>query len=293
MTIPEEVQKEVKTRLKGSNGSIEIMNFTAASGGCINNGGRLSTSTGDYFLKWNSATRFPGMFKVEADGLKILADAKAIMIPEVIGFGEGENYSWILMEHIDSSARKNNYWQELGHQLASLHRNTADAYGLDHDNYIGSLPQENSYLDNWVEFLISRRYGPMVERALNSGKIGKEEARKFEKLYGKLKNLLVHEQPSLIHGDLWSGNLMVDSEGSPALIDPAVYYGNREKELAYTTLFGGFDAKFYESYQEEWPLEGGYHDRFQIYNLYPLMVHVNLFGGGYISQVNQILKRYA
>jgi protein-ribulosamine 3-kinase len=292
MTIPEEVQQEVRIRLKGSNGGVEITNFTAASGGCINNGGRLSTSTGDYFLKWNSATRFPGMFKMEADGLKILADARAIKIPEVIAFGEGENYSWILMEYIDSSARKSTYWQELGRQLAALHHKSAHAYGLDHNNYIGSLPQDNSYLDNWVEFLISRRYEPMVERALNSGKMGKEDARNFEKLYGKLKNLLVHEPPSLIHGDLWSGNLMTDGKGSPALIDPAVYYANREKELAYTTLFGGFDAQFYQSYQEEWPLEGGYHDRFEVYNLYPLMVHVNLFGGSYLSQVKNILKRY-
>lgn len=292
MIIPEEVQQEVKSRLKNSEGGVIIKNFTAASGGCINNGGQLSTSAGDFFLKWNSAARFPGMFKVEADGLKTLYSARSVKIPEVVAFGEGESYAWILMEYIEGAAKKVGYWQELGYQLASLHRNSADSYGLAHNNYIGSLPQNNQYLDNWVEFLISRRYEPMVKRALNNGEIEKEDAANFEKLYGKLKNLLVHEPPSLLHGDLWSGNLIVDSKGSPALIDPAVYYGNREIEIAFTKLFGGFDRQFYTTYQEEWPLEDGYNDRFDIYNLYPLMVHVNLFGGGYLSQVKSIIKRF-
>ena len=292
MIIPEEILHQVQDALNSRERSREVVNFTPASGGCINNGGRVSTPDGDYFLKWNSATRFPGMFRAEAAGLKLLSDAKSFRIPEVIALGEAENYSWILMEHIKSSPRKPDYWKQLGKNLASLHRNTSEAYGLDHDNYIGSLGQKNGYLDNWIEFMISRRYEPMVSLALNSGKIGSEVAHNFEKLYGKLQGILVYEPPSLLHGDLWSGNLMIDDEGSPALIDPAVYYGNREIEIAFTILFSGFDKEFYDTYQQEWPLESGYTDRFELYNLYPLMVHVNLFGGSYLSQVNQVLKRF-
>ena len=232
------------------------------------------------------------MFQAEAQGLKILYNTKTLKIPVVIGHGETSRHGWILMEHIAGAGRKANYWEQLGKRLALMHKNTNDKFGLPQDNYIGSLPQKNTPLENWVEFLITNRFDPMLAMARDRGEADEKVARSFEKLYGKLKGLLVHEDPALLHGDLWSGNIMIDNHGSPVLIDPAVYYGNREVDLAFTTLFGGFDKKFYTSYQEEWPLEGGFEDRFDIYNLYPLMVHVNIFGGGYINQVKQVLSRY-
>lgn len=290
MNIPEEVKNHIEAHFTGKD--FKIKSFTPASGGCINNGGHLKSSEGDFFLKWNDAKKFPGMFEAEAKGLKLLRQPKVIKVPEIEDFGEGNTYSYILMEHIDPSARKSNYWEKFGEQLASLHKNTIEKYGLDHDNYIGSLPQKNNWLDNWVEFLITRRFEPMVKLAIESGRADSNLPNKFEKLYGKLRGLLVSEPPSLIHGDLWSGNVLVDKEGDPCIIDPAVYYGNREIELAFTKLFGGFDPDFYESYIRALPLEGGYQDRFELYNLYPLLVHVNLFGGSYLHQLQQILRRF-
>lgn len=292
MEIPGEVKKHIEAFLSEKEEGFQIKNFKPASGGCINNGGTLESSAGNYFIKWNDAKRFPGMFKAEAKGLKLLRKPNVIKVPEVKHYGDGEKFSWILMENINSTARNNNYWVNFGERVAALHKNTQEKYGLEYHNYIGSLPQKNKPLDNWVEFMISQRLEPMVKLAVDSGRADEKLHHNFEKLYGKLRGLLVSEPPSLLHGDLWSGNIMSDENGDPCIIDPAVYFGNREIELAFTTLFGGFDQEFYDSYQNVWPLEDGYQGRFDLYNLYPLLVHVNLFGGGYLSQLRQILSRF-
>lgn len=292
MIIPEEVKKHIEAFFSDKETGFKILGFQSASGGCINNGGTVKTSAGDFFLKWNDAKKFPGMFKVEAKGLRLLKNPDVIKVPEVKHFSEGNTYSYILMENITSAGRAENYWNDLGQQLASLHRNTSEKYGLEYNNYIGSLPQKNKPLDNWVEFMITRRFEPLVKQAIDSGRADESLHHHFEKLYGKLRGLLVNEPPSLLHGDLWSGNILSDEKGGPCIIDPAVYYGNREIEIAFTTLFGGFNQEFYNSYIESWPMEGGYRERFDLYNLYPLLVHVNLFGGGYLNQLRQILHRF-
>ncbi len=270
----------------------DLNGFTPVSGGCINNGGALSTSQGKYFVKWNSAVKFPGMFEAEARGLELLASTKAIDVPHVIGTDVVNDTQFIVMTFIDSKPRRADYWQQLGRKLANLHNASAESFGLDHPNYIGSLPQENTPNHSWVQFFIHQRLEKQFSLMRENGVGDTLLRRKLEKLYQRLPDLLTETTPRLLHGDLWSGNILVTAEGAPALIDPAVYYGNPEVDLAMTKLFGGFDADFFAAYNEVARLTTGYSERFEIYSLYPLMVHVNLFGGSYYQQVLAVLNRF-
>ncbi len=291
--LPDQLKINIEKELSiTENKQIKILGFTAASGGCINHGGTIGTSIGEYFIKWNSKTRFPGMFEAEKRGLKLLYNTDAIRIPEVKVVGESADLIYIVMENIKANARKEDYWTILGVSLAKLHSHKAEKYGLDHDNFIGSLPQSNRNHSSWVEFFITERLTKQIEIALNKGAISSSTVKQFEKLFIQLENLFPKESPVLIHGDLWSGNLITDDLGKPCLIDPAVYYGQREIELSFTKLFGGFDSEFYRSYNEVMPLESGFEERVEVYNLYPLMVHVNLFGGHYLQEVEFILGRF-
>lgn len=267
--------------------------FTSIGGGCINNGGKLITTAGDLFLKWNSDALFPGMFDAEAKGLALLRSPGAIRIPAAASAGRNAGFQFILMEFIGTAPRVSRYWEILGQRLASLHRNTQHFYGLDHDNYIGSLRQHNTPSSSWLEFFISQRLEAQLKPAVDAGRIGTSLAKKFQRLYDHLPELLPTEPPSLLHGDLWNGNLITDDKGEPCLIDPAVYYGHREMDLAMTQLFGGFGERFYASYQEAFPTSPGLQQRLDIFNLYPLLVHVNLFGSGYVNGIESTLNRYA
>lgn len=266
--------------------------FSFASGGCINHGGTLVTSRDVYFLKWNDLKKFPGMFAAESRGLSLLRQTDALAVPGVVHVGEVDGLQFLLLEHIESASRSRDYWIDFGRGLAALHRTTSPAFGLDHDNYIGSLPQKNSRTASGIEFFITRRLNVQLELSYGEGKTDHFVVKKFDGLYKKLPALLPDEPPALLHGDLWGGNIMTTSAGEPCLIDPAVYFGYREADLAMTRLFGGFDPSFLHSYEEVYPLQPGYQERFDLYNLYPLLVHVNLFGGGYLAQVMSILKRF-
>jgi protein-ribulosamine 3-kinase len=293
MNLPAAVQEAVTQLLQQKvSGTAFLKHFTPAPGGCINQGGRITTSAGEYFLKWNDAQKFPDMFAAEAKGLQILAAPNVIAIPEVVGVGQHGSYQFILMEFVEQNGRSKNYWTALGEQLGALHRVMASSFGLDHNNYIGSLRQLNTPHTSWIEFFIVRRLRVQLELALSSRLIGTEVVKKFDLLFHKLPSLLPLEEPSLLHGDLWSGNLITTGKGAPCLIDPAVYFGHREADLAMTQLFGGFDESFLDSYQQAFPLTAGFHERFDLYNLYPLLVHVNLFGHGYTGQVNSIVKKF-
>lgn len=268
-----------------------VRSFSFSSGGCINHGGKLTTSNGIYFLKWNDLQKFPGMFGAEARGLRLLGSAKALAVPGVVQVGEAEAFQFLLLEHIEGGRKVKNYWQHFWSGLGTLHKLAADTFGLDHDNYIGSLPQKNTQTLSWVDFFIEHRLKVQVQRAYDEGRVDNTVLRKFEKLFGLLPSFFPDEPPALLHGDLWGGNIMTTAEGNPCLIDPAVYYGHREADLAMTRLFGGFDHSFFDSYEEAYPLQPGYRERLDIYNLYPLLVHVNLFGGGYAGQVISILNQ--
>lgn len=269
-----------------------IIAYQPVSGGCINNGGKLSTSSFNYFLKWNDAQKFPQMFTKEAIGLKELAKNTDLTVPDVIESYEGEKFSCLILQWIDSSAQHFDFWEKFGYGVAHLHQTTSNKFGLGHDNFMGSLPQPNAQTTSLVEFFINQRLNPQLKLAKESGRIDAHTLQQFDTLKSKLDQLLISEEPHLIHGDLWSGNFMRDSSGMPALIDPAISYGHREMDIAMTTLFGGFDHSFYKHYQIAYPLSPGYEDRLEIYNLYPLLVHVNLFGGGYLNQVKNILTKF-
>lgn len=266
-----------------------IKSITHLGGGSINEAVLAETTKGCFFLKWNILS---DMFEKEATGLKLLASTNTVSIPKIISSGGFENTSYLILEYFGGAPKSLNFWSILGRQLANLHKNSASYYGLEESNYIGSLPQENHISQNWIEFFIHHRLDFQVKMAFDGGMLDDKHVKLFQKLYLKLSDLLILESPSLVHGDLWSGNLITDNQGNPALIDPAVYYGNREVDLAMTTLFGGFHDDFYEAYLEAFPLEKGYKERWEIYNLYPLLVHLNLFGYSYLNAITSVLRKY-
>lgn len=284
-SIPQEIQQW----LTKSIGSVD--SFQTVGGGCINNTASLKSRGQSYFIKWNGAKEYPNMFKAEANGLKLLQQS-TLKIPDVIDNYEGTDYSCLLLEHIKPSRTSNKYWQLLGEGLANQHKITNQTYGLSFDNYMGSLKQKNTPSESWIEFFILNRLSPQVAIARNNGLIDNNVTEAFEKLYPKLDNLLIEESPALLHGDLWNGNIMTDNNGLPALIDPAVYFGNREVDLAMTRLFGGFDQEFYQTYQSIYPTSGDLEARIDLYNLYPLLIHLNLFGRGYLGQIVLTVNRF-
>jgi fructosamine-3-kinase len=271
--------------------AVKILEYFFTSGGCINNTAKLITSKGTYFIKWNEAD-VGKLFSAEVKGLHLLSNTKSIKIPEVIGHGQVDNKVFLILEFIESRKPDKVFWEHLGSAISQLHKSTNEVFGLDHDNFIGSLPQKNSFNNNWILFFIENRLDVQIGLAYYNGLISLDFLNKFKNIYRKLPELLPEEKPALLHGDLWSGNFMVQQNGNPCLIDPAVYYGNREVEISFTKLFGGFEQRFYDIYNEEYPLLQGFNNRVDIYNMYYLLVHVNLFGTSYLSPVERTIKKF-
>ena len=267
----------------------EIISVEHICGGCINKAARIKTTYGTFFVKWNSIGRYPNMFEVEARGLMLLKEQLVIKIPVVIALGEADKDAYLLMEYVETGLKTPNFWNNFGASMARLHKVTGQYYGLDTDNYIGCLIQHNQPHANWTSFFIKERLEPQIKLALDTGAINSGIVKKFDALYKKLETFFPLEPPSLIHGDLWSGNFIATPDEQACIYDPAVYYGSREMDIAMSKLFGGFDKQFYESYNLHFHLQEDWEDRIDVYNLYPLLVHVNLFGGGYVSQVKGIL----
>lgn len=295
-------QRQIAAFLSEKQGkTVVVENTHTVGGGCINEAVRLQTSAGDYFVKWNGAPRFAGMpasrqgwFEAEVEGLELLRSAGEIEVPEVLLCGGDDDRAFLLLQFIHPGKRENNFFHDFGRRLAKLHRHSAAKFGLIFDNYIGSLPQSNAQHSTWPDFFIAQRLVPQIKLA--NAQIGKQAMEQVNlstnELFKQLPSLFPTEPPSLLHGDLWSGNFMTGTKGTACIFDPAVYYGHREMDIAMTKLFGGFDASFYEGYNEEYPLEKGWEERADICNLYPLLVHVNLFGGSYLQDVKRILARF-
>lgn len=271
---------------------LEIENLRSVGGGSINRAYALKTSAGDFFLKANNEPMANAMFEAEIDGLASLREASSFVIPEVYGALEHKNTAYLLMDLIDSAAMQPGYWQELGNNLADLHRVVNDEFGYHRANFIGSLPQTNHAALNWGEFFIHQRMMPMIRRARDRGLVDLSFVSKFEKAMPAVVSEMPVEPASLVHGDLWSGNLIVDANGQPTIIDPAVYFGHREMDLAFSQMFGGFSQEFYDSYNEAYPLESGFSRRVDLYNLYPYLVHLNLFGRSYFGHIEQTIKKF-
>lgn len=275
--------------------NIKILGTRSVSGGDINQALLLECDDNKrYFLKYNSHAG-KDMFEKETLGLKLLdQDNIDIRIPEVIhtGYIDSINTGYLVLEYIQTGREDRHFFSRFGQQLAEMHHITNDHFGLDHDNYIGRLPQSNHWHEKWLDFFIEERINPQLKKAIDSRRLSNSLASQFEVLYSTLPDLFPNEPASLLHGDLWSGNFMCSDQQDIVLIDPAVYFGNREIELAFTKLFGGFDHKFYEAYEASNPLQPGFDERKDIYNLYPLLVHTNLFGGSYANSVINIVSQY-
>jgi fructosamine-3-kinase len=285
--IPKTLQEHLS-----QNHDITIEDTASISGGCINQAFRLSTNRGELFLKYNPnpPSRF---FECEVEGLEELRKARSeVRIPETIASESASEThpSFLLMEYIPPYNDGNA--EAFGAALAQLHKTRRPRFGFAKDNYIGSLPQANPDTSNWPTFFVSHRIEPLLKMAIDSGKLDGRLRSSWERLSVQISNLIPSTEPSLLHGDLWSGNFFFDSSGKGVLVDPAVYYGHPEMDLAFSRMFGGFGPEFYDGYASISPLEPGFEDRIDVHNLYPLLVHVNLFGGHYIRQVESVLGRW-
>jgi protein-ribulosamine 3-kinase len=254
------------------------------------------SATRQWFCKINDAAPFPGLFAKERDGLAILGAQHIIRVPavvacETIATTDGTKQVLIL-EWIEPSVRTEGFWRLFGEQLARLHQVSWDSFGLDDDNYMGALPQCNHPSQGWVDFFIQQRLAPQIRLAAKKGLLGNDAIRQFERLYKALPGIFPDTAPSLLHGDLWSGNFLCDREGQPVLIDPAVYFGHPGMDLAMTTLFGGFERGFYESYAYYSPFPANYREQWDICNLYPLLIHLNLFGKSYLGAILDTIQPF-
>jgi len=273
--------------------SVDDLTASALSGGDINQAYRLTSGTDNFFVKLNNKAFSLDMFQTEALGLELLSQCKGFMIPRVIGTGTLEDSrAFLLLEFIEETAQGESFWQEFGKALASLHSISESYFGLDHDNYIGSLPQSNKKHKSWEDFFAEERIEKQFSLAYNQGYFPREVLKAKDKLINRLTELLPREKPSLLHGDLWSGNYLA-SQHTPVLIDPAVYFGHREVDIAMMHLFGGFPQQVFESYNSVYPMEKGWKNRLEVHNLYPLLVHTNLFGRAYANQVEAIFRKYS
>jgi fructosamine-3-kinase len=263
----------------------------SVGGGSVGECLRWSSDGGDLFVKLGREADL-GMFSAEADGLRELGSAAALRVPEVRGLGTVSGQSFLALEWIEFAAASSRTEAALGAGLARLHRTTAPRFGWHRDNTIGATPQHNDWMDDWVPFFAARRLGFQLDLAERNGHGGRLIER-GRLLCERLATFLAghRPQPSLLHGDLWGGNWAADASGRPVIYDPAVYYGDREADLAMTRLFGGFGRAFYQAYESEWPLDPGAAQRVALYNLYHVLNHLNLFGGGYGAQAGSMIER--
>jgi protein-ribulosamine 3-kinase len=276
----------IKTNLFSSLG-IKITSHRPVHGGDINQAYCLEGDN-KYFLKLNDAGKFPNMFQKEAEGLNALGVAAGLKIPKVIKVGEVEDQQYLLLEWIENESATNSHWINFGQGLAKMHLQRQEYFGWVNDNYIGSLVQVNERCDTWSEFFTQYRILPLVKQLHDRGSFSKTDVAIAERFCLSADTLFPEEPPSLIHGDLWSGNFIITGNNNVALIDPAVYYGHREMDIGMSKLFGGFPQIFYDAYNESYPLENGWNERLKYSQLYPLLVHAVLFGGHYVSQAKQV-----
>jgi len=262
----------------------------SVGGGCINHAVVLSDGKASWFVKLNRADRLD-MFEAEADGLAAMHATASIRVPRPLCTGVANGQAFIVMEFVPLNGRGRGAAALAGEQLAAMHRSAAERFGWHRDNTIGSTPQSNRWDGDWSAFWAGQRLGSQLKLAADNG-WGGRLAKRGALLLERFPVLIDHApRPSLLHGDLWGGNLGTAIDGAPVIFDPACYYGDREADIAMTELFGGFGAEFYAAYNAAWPLDPGYRTRRTLYNLYHILNHLNLFGGGYLGQAEGMIDK--
>lgn len=272
-----------------------VQRSTAAAGGDISESFEIELANGrKYFVKTQSG-ELPSLYEREADGLAWLRESQTVRVPDVIFATDADALgpACLVLELIERGPRGAAFEEQLGTGLAALHRAGAPHHGLPLDNYLATLPQDNRSTSTWAEFYASRRIAPQLERAVRSGHANSTLAHRLERILARIKDLVGPEEPvARLHGDLWGGNVISDDKGVPVLIDPAVYGGHREVDLAMMRLFGGFSERVFAAYAAAYPLSPGHAERVPLYQLYPLLVHVNLFGRSYVPQVERCIAKW-
>ncbi|HET8858359.1 fructosamine kinase family protein [Marivirga sp.] len=281
--------KSIENQLNSFHGK-EIYHIQSVDGGSINEAFRYSVEGDDFFVKCNN--QVPGIIAKELDGLKAIAKLDCIATPEIITFEKIDDYEVLVLPFISAGLKTPNAWENFGEQLALMHKQPAHYFGWHQSNFIGNLHQSNEDIPNFIDFFINQRLLPQIELAQKNAYLSTADIGLFEQLFQKLNEILPDAKPSLVHGDLWSGNFMIGENEKPYLIDPSIHYNFRETDIAFTHLFGGFDTKFYETYNHHCPLEPDFQNRISLYNIYPLLIHMNLFGSAYYGSVISNLKQY-
>lgn len=271
---------------------LNVRHFERVHGGDINEAYRLITTAGKFFLKVNDAAEYPLMFEREARGLELLRKDSALIIPRVTKAGTSGDQQYLLLEWLDKGASNKNMWEQFGQGLALLHQQPQKYFGLEENNYIGSLQQANAKHNSWEMFYTECRLLPLFKQLIDTGRLAHQDIDSLTISCMKLARHFPEELPALLHGDLWAGNYLIHSSGNAAVYDPAVYFGHREMDIGMTKLFGGFDRRFYDAYNEAYPLEKDWEKRLPLTQLYPLLVHAVLFGGHYVSSALSIIKGF-
>ncbi|PSB27398.1 fructosamine kinase family protein [Stenomitos frigidus] len=261
----------------------------SVSGGCINQGYAVSDGSCTYFVKLNQASEL-AMFEAERAGLKQMQHTATIRVPTPLCYGIAEGSAYLVLEWLPLGRGNSRSWEAMGQQLAALHQvKQGESFGWERNNTIGSTPQINTWTTDWTEFWTLHRLGYQFKLAQRRG----GHFPKQDQLLAAIPGFLAEHQPqpSLVHGDLWSGNAAFTQSGQPVVFDPATYLGDREVDLAMTELFGGFPTEFYHGYSQVLPLDAGYQQRKTLYNLYHILNHFNLFGGSYATQANRMIAQ--
>lgn len=286
------IKSEINTAVEVFLGE-KLVESRPVSGGCIADTRLIRTEYGQrYFLKTHAG--YPGMFLKEAHGLQELAKPACIRVPKVLLADE----AFLLLEYIEQGGKGTQFFESFGESFAEMHRYTNERFGFFEDNYIGASPQYNLARDaeqtDWATFYWEKRLLPQLKLAAENGYANEELIGGMNKLELRIPEIIngSEEQPNLLHGDLWGGNYLCDAEGKAVLIDPAVYYGHREADLAMTKMFGGFSEAFYDSYQQTYPLKSGWEYRENLYLLYHYLNHVNLFGSSYLGTALRLIHFY-
>lgn len=270
----------------------KIITTRPLSGGDISSAYLLQTESKKYFLKINSKAFAREMFQAEQRGLQAIEKTKTIAVPGVQLVDSFEGISFLLMDFVESKRADLTDYERFGRELAQLHFNTHHAFGFSSDNFIGSLTQANTPHQNWAAFYWYERISPQLNLATKAGLLNKSMIPDEEKAIKTFSDVFGDVKPALLHGDLWSGNYLIAANGTPYLIDPAVYFGHSVVDIAMSKLFGGFSQSFYDAYHEIIPKAENHSRQIELYQLYYLLVHLNLFGSGYYSSVASILRKY-